>query len=908
MAKKRGYKQLTIKPTSGGTLAPAMSEELANNPANYEVKLNFRREHDFETRREGWEFFKPYAGAPWLASDDAAFPDSLYLPFDLPTNLGSDVEKANLKGQSLITDESIVALDQYESGTRVTVAATNTKLYVLNKDPTSEAGKKANLYFDRFDDGGYVDVHPNSPLDDYVTDVVGTEEEHRSSMDAWTDITPSELTPSSKGDRFQTAWLDRYVTFNNARDLPFLFHSDWTNAHPIYELRETGIVSAEIVTSYSGYLVLANVTEFTDIHQQYLWGKWCADTGYPYYGSVYDSSYYASGAVTVKNVAYRVYYSNPSSPGRWGSQAESGDGDGGTGWMSHGDEWFTTRLPYHIRDPLIPLNRQAPPTFYKGVKVSVLGTYAKDGTTVWIRNYREIVDVQEENGYVKYKFDAPLNFKVTLSSDDTNRESELQEYLDMGAGRRSRRSGHTGVSEYDEDNENSLDFSDKEIRGWMERVDHITQNNLQQIYGKDEQGNITEIYGFSVDDSISNVSNFFDLTGDGTALIALEKLKNRMVVFRESGYGILSPFSPEDPTLDAPFSFEHRYNGSRVPVDRFTLAAVNDRHLLYAGKEDLYSITVSFAEPDVPAQLDVAKEFGYGDTFYLTDNVLTSEIFICGSHKTLAFDYKFNTVSEIDEVFTCAHSIKDPVTGLNAFLMGIRTPIELVQLRNSAYQDNKSCALFKYSYDEPSDLELSDYLNHEVPYDPSGRRKYVRQAVENSTVVDKTYDSVIESGWIDFGDRMNEKDYRMYLMSFQSDPTNYYMTLQTSEGNPGLELPFYLPRFLEVPVEPSFTDSRIALNEEGFEQPQAPRLRMLVDENFQLRIMLYSRDSVGGVHRLEVDETLSDRDEVSIPVWFRSTFLKDRVEMSGVDSGRVFARSVEAMLVNSQGRILSVDS
>ena len=81
-----------------------------------------------------------------------------------------------------------------------------------------------------------------------------------------------------------------------------------------------------------------------------------------------------------------------------------------------------------------------------------------------------------------------------------------------------------------------------------------------------------------------------------------------------------------------------------------------------------------------------------------------------------------------------------------------------------------------------------------------------------------------------------------------------------------------------------------------------------MDENFQLRIMLYSRDSGGGVHRLEVDETLSDRDEVSIPVWFRSTFLKDRVEMSGVDSGRVFARSVEAMLVNSQGRILSVDS
>ena len=67
------YKSFTIRPSDGGTLAPALSEDLSQNPSNYEVKQNFRREHDFEVRREGWEFFRPFQDVVLVPTD---FPET----------------------------------------------------------------------------------------------------------------------------------------------------------------------------------------------------------------------------------------------------------------------------------------------------------------------------------------------------------------------------------------------------------------------------------------------------------------------------------------------------------------------------------------------------------------------------------------------------------------------------------------------------------------------------------------------------------------------------------------------------------------------------------------------------------------------------------------------------------------
>ena len=854
-----------------------MSEELAGNPSNYETKLNFRREQDYEVRREGWEFFKPFEGAPWVASQDPNFKDELVEGFDMPEGdgvvLGSGIERSDLKGQSLLLNEPILAVEQIESRERIHIAASRTQLHLLNKDPTNPLTKYSTRYFKvQVDEDGeehhYVDRY-DEPMSNYVGLEPGAEE-FRDSLDAWTNITPSEFNFSPNADRPQIVQLNGYAIINNGRDLPCVFHSDWMNAHPVYELREMGIVSANVVAQFNGLLLLADVEEFdqSSVDTLALWDriqdptKSAMDVGF--YGCVKDSKAYKDGRINIVRIPYRVWYSNPGAPQRWGVNLSS------SGALPNGSLTFTSELKSIHSDT--PRGRHMRSSFYPGAKVRILAFETSEGEPVNVYNYRKIVSVTS-NAFV---FDKPLNFS----------------YL-----------GPTGER---------VTFS--ESKCYMDRLDHITEDD-SQVISKD---------GFSVLGGISNGASFFDPVGDGTRILSLSRLKDRLVVFRENGYGILSAFDSGGDPLVAPFTFEQRYTGHRVPIDKFTAVPVNDRQLIYAGKSDLYSISISFSEPEIPMTLDVAKEFGYGDSFFLSENVLTDEIFICGPRKTLAYDYKFNTVSEIDAAFTCANSLKDPVSGLSVFLLGIPGEFTLRELRkygDSKYpkedprydgspyaaENVKSHALFKYSYDVPSNLELSEYGNNLSPYDPSGKRRYVRESVVDYQIAGVTYESVIESGWIDFGNRMDEKDFRMYLMSFKSDPASFFIKEAKGDSETLLNLPFPIPNALPLYTTRTFEENRLALNE-SFELPQAPRLRILADKNFHLTVKLFSRDTVGGVHRLEVDETLTDRDEISIPVFFRSVFFKDRIEMTGADAGRVLARTIEASLVASGGRIVTIDS
>ena len=250
---------------------------------------------------------------------------------------------------------------------------------------------------------------------------------------------------------------------------------------------------------------------------------------------------------------------------------------------------------------------------------------------------------------------------------------------------------------------------------------------------------------------------------------------------------------------------------------------VNDRDLLFAGKEDIYSVSASYSEPSIPAVIDLAKEFGYGDTLFLADNALTGEIFICGTNKTLAYDYKYSTVSEIDAALTGAGMVRDPVTDLNVFLLGHRTQVELEGLENpSGGYFLRNCALFKYSYDEPSDYEYGDLGNIPQVFHPSGYRRFVRETAVGGVIHSKdseeirvTYDSIVESGWMDFNQRLDEKDYRMYALNFESEPTNLFIreSVDDSGSTSTAVLPRNLPFSLSPIVFPTYVEDRLALSE-----------------------------------------------------------------------------------------------
>lgn len=899
---KNRYKSFTVRPVDGGTLAPALSEDLSQNPANYEVKLNFRRDHDFEIRREGWEFFRPFTDVALIPSE---FPD--YWSDDKKENL-----QRRLRGQCLASPDPIEVVSQYESGHRITVAGTPTSIYVLNEEmrstvsgslryfnvivsspsdeedewhyepsdnninrfpgkgyyvETYEDATKNYLWSDRQDlDAvlGDVDGWSNITPDDYkfdrlsgrYTDLLAKEtltEEEGQSLESLL-VLSGEKRGFSPGDRMELDYLNGYVIFNNSRNLPAIYHSDWEKAHPIYELRERGVVSVGTIAQYEGYLLLGNILEFDTSGDLERWGQECAEPDGPnFYSSVEDSNLYKGGQIRLRRVSYRILYSNPSAPHRWGFVLKSHEM--GTSEVNSGIDTAYFKPIFDI-EATSGTNRLSG-TFSPGTKVTITMTHVdEDGVASTAAPIQaEVLEVPGSKGNQLYKLDKTLAWAGPAVSDP--------------------------------------DLTKGVVTGYMRRANNVDDSST----------------------AFGNVSSFIDPIGDGSAIVNLTRLRDRLVVFRDTGYALLSTIGTSS-TQQSPFTYELRYSGPRVPMHAKSTVVVNDQRILYAGREDIYSISASYSEPSIPALIDFAKEFGYGDTVFLTDNALTGEVFICGTGKTLAFDYKFDTVSEIDAVFTCGHTLRDPVTGLDIFLLSTRTEVELPGLENpNGGFYHRSHALFKYSYDQASDLEHSELGNIPQIFVPDGSRRYVREKAiggvifssdEDSVVV--TYDSVLESGWIDLSRRMDEKDFRMYLLDFHADPSNVYVR----EGSDVAEtstawLPINLPFTFSPLTFPAFDENRLALSDhQEYEVDQAPDHRILVEPPFLVNVKLFSKDTMGGVSRIEVDEDLTIRDELSIPIWFRSILVKDRISMKGPDSGKVYSRSMEASLVNTGGRTLSI--
>jgi hypothetical protein len=215
-------------------------------------------------------------------------------------------------------------------------------------------------------------------------------------------------------------------------------------------------------------------------------------------------------------------------------------------------------------------------------------------------------------------------------------------------------------------------------------------------------------------------------------------------------------------------------------------------------------------------------------------------------------------------------------------------------------------------------MEHGELGNVPQVFEPDGARRYIRETAVGGTIfsqdddvagVSVTYESILESGWMDWNRRIDEKDIRMYVLDFHSDPANVYLRessdVETSTSTSFL--PLKLPFSFAPLVFPTWTEDRVALSDaQEYEVKQEPRHRLLAEPPFLVQVKLFTKDSMGGVSRIEVEENLTRRDELAIPVWFRSVFVKDRISMQGADSGKVYSRTFEGSLVATGGRPLSI--
>lgn len=76
----------------------------------------------------------------------------------------------------------------------------------------------------------------------------------------WTDISGG-LTFSASGKRWQADTMNGYLVLNNAVDLMVSYRVENSAVTPIYELRQVGVSSVGRIRQYNGFLLLADITE-----------------------------------------------------------------------------------------------------------------------------------------------------------------------------------------------------------------------------------------------------------------------------------------------------------------------------------------------------------------------------------------------------------------------------------------------------------------------------------------------------------------------------------------------------------------------------------------------------------------------------------------------------------------------
>jgi len=185
-------------------------------------------------------------------------------------------------------------------------------------------------------------------------------------------------------------------------------------------------------------------------------------------------------------------------------------------------------------------------------------------------------------------------------------------------------------------------------------------------------------------DSIGSSSTFVDIEDDGSAIIAMGKLKTALVVYRETSIFL----GGQTNRTDVPFAFDIIYGGTlggdRTGCLAFPSSLVDvggqfhpyagsqgiaDEYHLYAGGSDFYRLDLSNRTPQVFGPMHNVRNLLFDnadaadvDNVFAADNFITREVFFALPGKVIRYDYLFNTVSTSPLSLTAAAMIGRPVS------------------------------------------------------------------------------------------------------------------------------------------------------------------------------------------------------------------------------------------------------
>jgi len=598
------------------------------------------------------------------------------------------------------------------------------------------------------------------------------------------------------GDYFPnevSAWeavvVNGALYLNNGKDLPLVFREEWDAAVPLHELRENPayrVAAVGTISEYNGFLMLA------DVHQIHVddWVDWMK--GSDPYGMVLDSPEYIQGVTRTTRSQYSIIWSYEGDGNRYGTSV--------IGTMQSGTNQFISKYP--IATSVNGDTQHPMLTFSPGTEVVIIGA----GTPLT----QEVINGEDVGGVLGYS-STELNYsriKIGSVTDNGN--------------------GTMTFTVVDKDNNP------------VNAIASITDSELATPL-------VASVTGYMIRlDSIGKLTSVVDLVDDGSRILKMKTLVDRLMIYRDTGYMTAIRVNTAEV-----FQFERRYTGPRVVDFRNTLIDVAGRYHVFMGYTGIYQTDRAASQPKLLQSMEKGTKFWEtlsaddAERVFTVDNSETKEIFFCSPERTYAFDYENLTVSEIDQVFTAGASVIRPWTTKRIEYRWVLFAVT-DQLKNIYYFED--------------DTEDDVHFLVRYGFGPDNYRVYNRYGNE--------YRSVLQSGLIDFTDQFNDKDIRSYALHVAEN------TLYGVPSSAEVKV-----RISTLPTAQAAVDNitEVALNNDGE----------------------YEFDSG---ERVEAEHLLDNPiSENMIPLYLRGPYFRDAIIIEGKDNPvKLIGRTFEVSGVSSK--------
>jgi hypothetical protein len=756
MAKAKRYRHITIHPSQGGALIGSTSDDIPltqesnylASSANYTEKLNFRREVDGEVRREGWELFSP------TGTDDAI--SSQFPIRGIHQFTGSD-------GTPLLIAISGNKVLKLESGDRR--FAINYGQDFLNSDPIDEYAT-----FDGIDapEPSLASVdYFNNDADDFTWSTIYTFESHMDAKEA--DGTYKD--PFEGGAyRWEFVEIRNHLIINNGIDLPIVYKSEYDLAYPLYGLRENGVMSVGTIANFQDRLFCGDLTVISSGFD-----NWFEQASDPY--ATFTSSHPLLGVIQTQRYQYRIVYSAEGDPKLFNAGIEEGssiisESGGLPGTLtvnSSGEYLFNYTYDFAIDTPASLYQERNFGIFggdeHVGLFLDSLGAIKFDDENFTSQNRVEALK----------RLDA--KFPGRNASIGSAFPNDAGDFLESEILVEQISAIETSGIFFEKLTGKNLKFINK---------DGANIQILDPHTGLPLAGGTYSMVLRPYAEQTRRPAQFQEFSQDGTRILKMKELADKLVVYRDSGFFFLTN---SNSTLQ-PFAVDPRYTGGRNADFRNTVIQVSGNHHLFMGNSGVYKISRSSTEPQPVGTFELGPTFWQmvppelSEFVYAVDNPVTREIFIncpLGYKKNskdeyvddfgdklaegvqpildwgvIAYDYINETLSQIDASFTSCAVIRKPKVNRigpeqSWFIMGVHqgTTASEIYVGTQWREDPQyGGVLVRYGYGPPI------YGNTE-PYRIYNRIGY-------------GYLSKIRSGLIDFGDSFSDKEVRSYVLELSS--------------------------------------------------------------------------------------------------------------------------------------------